>query len=173
LEDFVGADKDTGLLSFFRSVLTIDPKKRISAQVCLCPAAPSILEEIFGEEMGSLTRDYIVSNNFFCVVFFYSALSSSVARLDEELCAAEKPQGLIAHSRDHTFLRMQSLGRKQTLKKDGACEGAWQRCETRVPFRERVHGWDRRSNQKRSDQPFCLWIKSGQTHFSYPKHGTC
>ena len=31
LDEFVGADKDTGLLSLFRSLLTLDPKKRISA----------------------------------------------------------------------------------------------------------------------------------------------
>jgi len=35
LDEFVGADKDTGLLSFFRSVLCINPKKRISAQRAL------------------------------------------------------------------------------------------------------------------------------------------
>ena len=32
LEEFVGADKDTGLLSFFRALLTIDPRKRINAE---------------------------------------------------------------------------------------------------------------------------------------------
>jgi hypothetical protein len=31
LEEFVGADKDTGLLSLFRALLTVDPKKRITA----------------------------------------------------------------------------------------------------------------------------------------------
>lgn len=35
LEEFVGADKDTGLLSFFRALLTIYPGKRISAEKAL------------------------------------------------------------------------------------------------------------------------------------------
>jgi len=35
LAEFVGADKDTGLLSFFRAVLTVDPKKRLGAERAL------------------------------------------------------------------------------------------------------------------------------------------
>ena len=32
LESFVGLDKDTGLLSFLRALLTIDPRKRVTAE---------------------------------------------------------------------------------------------------------------------------------------------
>jgi len=35
IEDFVGKDYDTGLLSFFRALLTIDPEKRITAPQAL------------------------------------------------------------------------------------------------------------------------------------------